>query len=66
MIEARRKQILRNLSTLEMVTLSYQGGQQAQQAYKDLLNEYYLLQGVDRRREEIEDNWGDLKKYKRG
>lgn len=66
MVEARRKQLLRDLSMLEMVALSYRGGDGAQRVYNDMLNEYYALVGVDRRREEIELNWKALKMKKRG
>lgn len=66
MIEARRKQILRDLSMLEMATLSYKGGDKAQRVYNDMLNEYYALEGIDRWREEIEANWEAIKMKKRG
>ena len=66
MIEARRKQILRNLSTLEMVSLSFRGGDSTQQAHNDMLNEYYALEGIDRKRGEIEANWEYLRIKKRG
>ena len=65
-IEARRKQLLRDLSMLEMVTLSYHGGERTQRVYNDMLNEYYALVGIDRKREEIEANWEVLKMKKRG
>jgi len=65
-IEARRKQILRDLSMLEMVSLSYRGGDSTQRIHNDMLNEYYALTGIDRRREEIEANWELLKIKKRG
>lgn len=66
MIEARRKQLLRDLSMLEMVNLAYSGGEKTQRIYNDMLNEYYALEGMDRKREEIEANWEDLKMKKRG
>lgn len=66
MIEARRKQLLRDLSMLEMVALSYRGGDDAQKVYNDMLNEYYALIGIDKEREEIELNWKILKMKKRG
>jgi len=66
MIEARRKQLLRDLSMLEMVALSYHGGDKAQRVYNDMLNEYYALIGKDRKREEIAANWEYLKLKKRG
>lgn len=66
MIEARRKQLLRDLSMLEMVALSYRGGDSTQRVYNNMLNEYYALEGIDRRREEIEANWESLKMKKRG
>ena len=65
-IEARRKQLLRNLSTLEMASLSYRGGNDAQRIHNDMLNEYYALMGIDRKREEIEANWEAIKIKKRG
>lgn len=65
MIEARRKQLLRDLSMLEMVSLS-RGGDQAQRVHNDMLNEYDALIGKDRRREEIAANWEALKLKKRG
>ena len=66
MIEARRKQILRDLSMLQMVNLGYGGGDKTQRVYNDMLNEYYALEGMDRRREEIEANWEALRIMKRG
>ena len=66
MIEARRKQLLRDLSLLEMSSLSYRGGENTQRVHNDMLNEYYSLVGIDRRREQIEANWEFLKIKKRG
>jgi len=66
MIEARRKQLLRDLSMLEMVTLSYRGGDGAQRVFNDMLNEFYALEGIDRRRQEIEANWEAIRIKKRG
>ncbi len=66
MIEARRKQLLRDLSMLQMVNLAYGKGENAQQIYNDMLNEYYALEGIDRKREEIEENWEALKIRGRG
>ena len=66
MIEARRKQLLRDLSMLQMNNLAFGKGENAQRTYNDLLNEYFALQGIDRRREEIDTNWEDLKIKKRG
>ena len=51
---------------LEMVALSYRGGDDAQKVYNDMLNEYYALIGIDKEREEIELNWKILKMKKRG
>ncbi len=51
---------------LEMTSLSYRGGQQTQRIHNDMLNEYYALIGIDRKREEIEANWEALKIQKRG
>lgn len=66
MIEARRKQLLRDLSMLEMATLSNRGGDNAQRVYDNMLNEYYALAGIDRRREETEAAWEAIKIKKRG
>ncbi len=66
MIEARRKQILRDLSQLQMVNLAFVGGAETKKLYKEMLNEYLALEGIDRRREEWEANWGWLKMKKRG
>lgn len=66
MIEARRKQVLRDLSMLQMVNLGFGGGEETKRVYNDMLNEYYALEGMDRRREEIEANWEALKIKKRG
>ena len=66
MIEARRKQILRDISMLEMVSLSYGGGDSAHRVYNKMLNEYYALEGMDREREQIEANWEALKIKGRG
>lgn len=51
---------------LEMVNLASGRGDKAQQVYNDMLNEYYALQGIDRRSKEIEANWEDLRIVKRG
>jgi len=51
---------------LEMVTLSYRGGDSTQRVYDNMLNEYYILIGIDRRSEAIEANWEALKIKKRG
>ncbi len=51
---------------LEMVSLSYRGGDNMQRVHNDMLNEYYQLVGIDRRREEYEANWEMLKIKKRG
>lgn len=61
MIEARRKQLLRDLSQLQMVNLAFSGGERTREVYNDMLNEYYMLEGIDRRQEEIEENWAFLK-----
>lgn len=66
MIEARRKQLLRDLSMLEMVNLAYGRGDKTQRVYNDMLNEYLALEGIDRKREEIDANWEALKLKKRG
>ena len=66
MIEARRKQLLRDLSMLEMVNLAYGRGDKTQRVYSDMLNEYFALEGIDRRRKDIEANWEVLKMKKRG
>ena len=51
---------------LEMASLSYRGGAEAQRIHNDMLNEYYQLIGIDRRGQEIEANWAALKLKKRG
>jgi len=51
---------------LQMVNLAMAGGEKAKQMYDDLLNEYSQLEGIDRKREEIEANWMSLKMKKRG
>ncbi len=66
MIEARRKQLLRDLSMLEVVALSYRGGDKTQRVYNDMLNEYYALEGIDRKREEIDANWKAIRLIGRG
>lgn len=66
MIEARRKQLLRDLSMLQMVNLGFGGGDNTKRMHDNMLNEYYALEGMDRRREEIEVNWEALKIKKRG
>lgn len=66
MIEARRKQLLRDLSMLEMATLSHRGGTNAQRVYDNMLNEYFALAGIDRKRGEIEAAWEAIKIKKRG
>ena len=64
MMEARRKELLRDLSLLQAVNLGFSGGERAREVYNDMLNEYYMLEGVDRRREEIEANWEAIKMKK--
>jgi len=49
-----------------MGSLSTRGGEQTHRVHSDMLNEFYALIGVDRRREEIEANWQSLKFMKRG
>ena len=66
MIEARRKQILKRLDLLQMTNLAYGGGEKAQREYNDMLNEYYALEGIDRKREEVEASWEALRMKKRG
>ena len=51
---------------LEMVSLSYHGGTERQRRHNDMLNEYYQLVGIDRRREQIDANWEAIKIKKRG
>ena len=65
MVEARRKELLRYLSLLQAVNLGFSGGERAREAHKDMLNEYYMLEGIDKRREEIEANWEILKMSER-
>jgi len=57
---------LRDLSTLQMVNLAFSGGENAQKVYNEMLNEYYALEGIDRKSEEIEANWEALKIKRRG
>lgn len=66
LIEARRKQLLRDLSMLHMVNLGFSGGDKAQEAYNEMLNEYLGLEGIDRKRQEADANWNWLKMRKRG
>jgi len=65
-IEAKRKQLLRDMSQLQMVNLAMAGGEKAREMYNNLLNEYSQLEGIDRRREQIEENWMSLKMIGRG
>ena len=51
---------------LEMVSLSYRGGDATQRVYSKMLNEFYALEGMDREREQIEANWEALKIKGRG
>jgi len=66
MIEARRKQLLRDISMLEMTSMSYRGGDNTHRVHNDMLNEYYALIGIDRRREEIEATWETIRIKGRG
>ena len=66
MIEARRKQLLRDLSMLQMGNLAYSKGDPAQRVYNDMLNEFYSLEGIDRKGEEIEANWQSIRLIGRG
>ena len=52
---------MRDLSMLQMVNLAYGGGEATQRRENDLINEYCALEGIDRKREEIEANWQALK-----
>jgi len=58
--------LLRDLSMLHMVNLAYGKGEATQRVFNDMLNEYYALEGIDRKRGEIEANWEFLKMKKRG
>ncbi len=51
---------------LQMINLGFGGGEKTREVYDDMLNEYYMLEGIDRKREEIEANWEDMKIRKRG
>lgn len=51
---------------LEMISLSYRGGESTQRVYNKMLNEYCALEGMDREREQIEANWEALKIKGRG
>ncbi|MCJ7614067.1 hypothetical protein MUO71_04820 [Candidatus Bathyarchaeota archaeon] len=66
MIEAKRKQLLRDMSQLEMVNLAVHPGEEARRKLKSLENEYYALEGIDKRREEWEASWQWLREKKRG
>jgi len=57
---------LRDLSILQMVNIAFSGGEEASQVYNEMLNEYYALEGIDRKSEEIEANWEALKIKRRG
>ena len=57
---------MRDLSMLQMVNLAYGGGEATQRRENDLINEYCALEGIDRKREEIEANWQALKLKGRG
>ena len=57
---------MRNLDMLQMVNLAYGGGEHTQRRENELINEYCALEGIDRRREEIEANWQSLKIKGRG
>lgn len=49
-----------------MVNLAYGRGDNTQRVYNNMLNEYLALEGIDRKREEIDANWEALKLKKRG
>jgi len=66
LIEARRKQLLRDMSQLQMVNLAMSGGDEAKRVYKNLQNEYFALEGIDKRREEWDASWEWLRMKKRG
>jgi len=66
MIEARRKQLSRDMSQLRMVNLAVHPGEEAKRKLKNLENEYFALEGIDKRREEWEASWQWLKAKKRG
>lgn len=66
MVEARKKQLSRDLAQLQMANLAFAGGEEATRINNDMLNEYYALEGIDRRREQWESSWDWLKMKKRG
>jgi len=66
MIEARRKQLLRDVSQLRMANLAFAGGEKAERICNDMENEYLALEGIDRRRKQWEASWNWLKLKKRG
>lgn len=51
---------------LEMTSMSYRGGDNTHRVHNDMLNEYYALIGIDRRREEIEATWETIRIKGRG
>lgn len=57
---------MRDLSALQTINLGFSGGEKAQREYNDMLNEYYALEGIDRKREEVEASWEALRMKKRG
>lgn len=57
---------MRDLSMLQMVNLAYSGGEKAKEVQNRMLNEYFALEGIDRRQQEIEANWAWLRMKKSG
>lgn len=51
---------------LQMVNLAYSGGEKAKEVQNRMLNEYFALEGIDRRQQEIEANWAWLRMKKSG
>jgi len=54
------------MSQLRMVNLAVHPGEEARRKLKNLENEYFALEGIDKRREEWEASWQWLKEKKRG
>ena len=54
------------MSQLQMVNLAMSGGDEAKRVYKNLQNEYFALEGIDKRREEWDASWEWLRMKKRG
>jgi len=69
-VEAWKSRLLRDISLLQMVNLAVHTGEKARQRLNSMWDEYYLLIGIDckkeRERQEYADSWAWLKAMKRG